>query len=91
MKPVILLTSIAVLVWIGLSDVHSVIDEKTTRPKEKVIQITEEYPLLQNNYQGCFATRNSGPAVPNVGTQISSRVSSPSFSGKMVNYFILIF
>jgi hypothetical protein len=91
MKPVILLTSLVVLVLIGLSDLQSGTAEKSTGPKEKVIEVAEEKYSLQNKYQGCLAVRNSGPTDPNEKSQISSRIPSPSFSGKMVNYFILIF
>ena len=91
MKPVILLTSLAVLVLIGLSDLQPATDEKSTGQNEKVIQVTAEKPLLQNKYQGCLSSQNSEPADPNKRNQITSRIPGPSFSGKMVNYFVLIF
>ena len=91
MKPFILLTSVVVLILIGLSDLPSGIDEKSTGPKEKVVQVAIEKPSLQNKYQSCLSARNSRPEDPKEKTQMTSRITSPSFSGKMVNYFILIF
>ena len=91
MKPVILFTSLAVLVFITLSDLQSCTDEKNTGTIQKVIEVSTENPLPRNNNEVCHSSRNSGPADPHEKTQITSHIPNPSFSGKMVNYFILIF